>query len=143
MSASSAQVLLYDGLCGFCDGVVQFVIARDKHRTLRFAALQGSYAHALIARHPELRGVDSLVLVREVAGAPTTSEIVVVRSDAVVALATYLGGVWSVLGVLLRVCPRALRDWGYDRLAGVRFRIFGRRETCRIPTAEQRARFVD
>lgn len=136
-------VLLYDGLCGFCDGAVQFIIARDKQHTLKFAALQGECARAVLERHPELRGVDSLVFVRALNGATTVETQVLVRSDAVIAIAAYLGGVWNALGVVLRVFPRAIRDWGYDRVASVRFRIFGRRDACRIPTVEERARFVD
>ncbi|MEO7996627.1 MAG: DCC1-like thiol-disulfide oxidoreductase family protein [Gemmatimonadaceae bacterium] len=143
MSSREEYVLLYDGLCGFCDGAVQFIMARDKQRTLTFAALQGDYARALIERHPELRDIDSLVFVRGFGGATSPSEVVLVRSDAVVAIAKYLGGAWSALGMLMRVLPRAVRDWGYDRFAGVRYRIFGRRDECRIPSAEERARFID
>lgn len=143
MNSSDNTVLLYDGLCGFCDGAVQFIIARDKQRTLKFAALQGSYARAVIERHPELHDVDSLVFVRESVDPTNSAEEILVRSDAVNAIAAYLGGVWNVFGILSRGLPRPVRDWSYDQVARVRFRIFGRRAACRIPSAEQRARFID
>jgi predicted DCC family thiol-disulfide oxidoreductase YuxK len=129
--------LLYDGLCGFCDGVVQFVLARDARGTLRFAPLQGEFARGVMERHPGLRGMDSLVLVT---GAGAT-ETVAVRSDAALDVAAYLGGIWGVTRVL-RVVPRPLRDWGYDLFARYRYRIFGQRATCRIPEPAARARFL-
>ena len=60
---SDGPVLLYDGLCGFCDGTVQFILKHDRRGLLRFATLQGDFARGVIDRHPELGGIDSLVLV--------------------------------------------------------------------------------
>ena len=131
-------VLLYDGLCGFCDGVVQFVLARDGRSTLRFAPLQGDFARDVLGRHPDLRGVDSLILVTGSAA----GEAVTVRSDAALELARYLGGPWRLAG-LLRVVPRPIRDWGYDLFARHRFRLFGRRVACRVPTPDSRNRFLN
>ena len=129
--------LLYDGLCGFCDGVVQFVLARDAGGTLRFAPLQGAFAHGVMERHPGLRGMDSLVLVT----GEGATETVAVRSDAALDVAAYLGGGWSLARVL-RAVPRPLRDWGYDLFARYRYRLFGHRAACRIPDAADRARFL-
>ena len=141
MNATHAEsVLLYDGLCGFCDGAMQFILARDRRRTMQFAALQGEYAGALFKDFPELHAVDSLILVRSSADNPT--RLLLVRSDAVIAIAEYLGGPWRAVGWLLRVIPRRVRDWGYDAFAKRRFRLFGRRESCRLPSAEERARFL-
>ncbi|HVX40697.1 MAG TPA: DCC1-like thiol-disulfide oxidoreductase family protein [Gemmatimonadaceae bacterium] len=131
-------ILLYDGLCGFCDGAVQFVLRRDRRGRIRFAALQGDFAAAVIARHPELAGVDSLVLVER---APGGGERVSVRSDGALRVARYLGGAWRAT-TLLRLVPRALRDWAYDTFARNRYRWFKRLEACRVPTAEERERFV-
>ena len=133
----SDAVLLYDGLCGFCDGVVQFVLARDTIGTLRFAPLQGAFAREVFERHPALRGVDSLLLVTG-SGA---SEAVAVRSDAALDLARYLGGPWT-LARILRLVPRRVRDGGYDLFARYRYRMFGRRDTCRVPDPAVRARFL-
>jgi predicted DCC family thiol-disulfide oxidoreductase YuxK len=135
-----SPVLLYDGLCGFCDGTVQFILRHDSRGTLRFATLQGDYARGIIARHPELADVDSLVLVEP--DPATGREHVYVRSTGALRLARYLGGAWHLARVVA-VFPRFLRDWAYDGFARVRYRVFGRYDSCPIPTPEQRARFID
>jgi predicted DCC family thiol-disulfide oxidoreductase YuxK len=130
-------VLLYDGRCGFCDGVVQFVLARDRRGTLHFAPLQGDFARGIIERHPTLRGVDSLILVFRRA----TAETVAVRSDAALGVAEYLGGLWNAARIL-HLVPHRVRDWGYDLLARHRYRLFGRLDACRVPDASTRGRFL-
>jgi len=132
-----SPVLLYDGLCGFCDGAVQFILRQDPHGSMRFAPLQGDTARDVLARYPELQGVDSLILVED-AGA---SETAVARSEAVLGVAAYLGGIWS-WSALLRIIPRRIRDWGYALFARHRFRFFRRYEECLIPTPEVRERFL-
>lgn len=133
-------VLLYDGLCGFCDGTVQFILRHDRRGTLRFATLQGDYARDVTARHPELVGVDSLVFVEP--NAATGREKVYVRSDGALHVARYLGGAWHLARVVA-IVPRFLRDWAYDAFARIRYRVFARYDSCPIPTPEQRARFID
>lgn len=137
---SDGPVLLYDGLCGFCDGTVQFILRHDRKKTLRFATLQGDYAREVFTRHPELQGVDSLVLVER--DPVTKTENVHVRSNGALAVARYLGGAWHLARVT-GVVPRFLRDLAYDGFARIRYRVFGRYDSCPIPTPEQRARFID
>ena len=131
-------VLLYDGLCGFCDGAVQFVLRRDRRGRIRFAALQGEFARTVIARHPELAGIDSLILVERDA---TGAERVSVRSEGALRVARYLGGAWRATA-LLRAVPRVMRDWAYDTFARNRYRWFRRLEACRVPSPAERDRFV-
>ncbi|MBC8086173.1 MAG: DUF393 domain-containing protein [Phycisphaerae bacterium] len=138
---SGVTVLLYDGLCGFCDRTVQFILARDKRGGMKFAPLQGEYARDLLARHPNLATVDSLMLVTPAANG--TGEHVVLRSAAVVAIGRYLGGPWRLFSTLLQWVPTALRDLAYDGIARRRLRIFGRRDACRILTPAERIRFID
>lgn len=138
---NNTTVLLYDGLCGFCDRTIQFIVKRDKIRTLRFAALQGEFAATLFKRFPDVRKIDSLVYVQTDANG--AAQNVLVRSDAVIVIAAYLGGLWRVGGLLLRVIPRPVRDWAYSAFAKRRFRIFGRLPACRIPSAQERSRFLD
>ena len=133
----SAPVLLYDGLCGFCDGAVQFVMRHDRHGRIRFATLQGEYARALLERHPSLREVDSLILVEET----QRGERVLVRSTGALRVAQLMGGPWKATA-LLRIVPRVVRDWAYDLFARNRYRMFGRRDACRLPSAEERGRFI-
>lgn len=105
---------------------------------MRFAPLQGSFAAGVLARHSELRAADSLILVED----DGSGERVAVRSDAALAILRYLGGAWK-LALGLRIVPRALRDWCYDRFARMRHRLFGRYDTCPVPSAEVRARFIE
>ncbi|MEJ2541674.1 MAG: DCC1-like thiol-disulfide oxidoreductase family protein [Gemmatimonadota bacterium] len=134
---AAPPVLLYDGLCGFCDRTVRFLLTRDPGGAMRFAPLQGETADGVVRRHPWLEGVDSLVLVmRRDAG-----ESVYVRSDAVLGVAEYLGGLWRLAGVC-RLVPRVVRDWAYDLFARYRFIMAGRRDTCRIPDPDERTRFL-
>lgn len=133
-------VLLYDGLCGLCNGTVRFILARDRVGTLKFAPLQGAFAAGVRARHPEIAGVDSLVLVEREQGAGST-ERVFVRSEAALGLARYLGGVWLLAGIF-RLVPRVLRDWAYDRVAASRYRLFGRLAVAVPAPADVRDRFL-
>jgi predicted DCC family thiol-disulfide oxidoreductase YuxK len=131
-------VLLYDGACGFCSAVVQLVLRRDRRGTLRFASLQGAYAHDLIARHSELADVDSLVW----AEASVRGERVFVRSEAGLRLARYLAGPWH-LALTIWLLPRFLRDSAYDMVARHRHRLGGPPDACFVPPPEVRARFLD
>lgn len=131
-------VLLYDGLCGFCDRTVQFILARDPGGRMHFAPLQGEYARQVLEEHPSLRDVDSLILVEAVAEPHTP----LVRSDAILAIADYLGWPWRA-AIVFRILPAALRDWAYDLFARHRYRLFGRYDACPLPSPDVRARFVD
>ena len=133
-------VMLYDGLCGFCDGTVQFILDRDRKRTLRFAPLQGDFAREFFVRHPELRTIDSIILVQTATA--SDGELVSSHSDAIVLLSKYVGGFWNVFGAALQIIPRFLRDWGYRTFAKIRYRAFGRRDACRVPTSDERGRFI-
>jgi len=131
-------VLLYDGRCGFCDWTVQFILARDAGGAMHFAPLDGEYARQVLKEHPSLRDIDSLILVE--AGVDVHSPLV--RSDAILAIAGYLGWPWRAAGVS-RIVPRPLRDWAYDLFARHRYRLFGRYDHCPLPSPGQRARFLD
>lgn len=139
-SELNSPVLLYDGLCGFCNGAVQFVLKRDRRSRLQYATLQGDFAREVTARHPELAGIDSLVLVET--DARTGQERVYIRSAGALRTARYLDGAWPLTRVFL-VVPRPVRDWAYDLFAKWRYRLFGRYDSCPVPTPEQRARFID
>jgi len=131
-------VLLYDGRCGFCDRTVQFILARDPGGPMHFAPLEGEYARQVLAEQPSLRDIDSLILVEAV----SEPHLALVRSDAILAIADYLGWPWRAAAVF-RVVPRALRDWAYDLFARYRYRLFGRYDSCPLPPPDVRARFID
>jgi predicted DCC family thiol-disulfide oxidoreductase YuxK len=138
--AGTYPVLLYDGTCGFCAASVQLVLRHDRWGTLRFAALQGEFGAAVRARHPELRGVDSIVWL-DAPGA-TGRDRVLVRSDAALRAARYLGGWWRV-ALTGRVVPRPIRDAAYDLIARHRHSLPGTGPACLVPSPEVRERFLD
>ncbi len=135
-----AAVLYYDGSCGFCDATVKFVLKHERVNELRFAPLNGASAVALLRRYPRLATIDSVIWV-EAAG-NDSSERVLVRSDAVLRIARYLGLPRSLL-VLGRIVPRALRDRLYDLIARHRKRVLRMPAACDIRLPAVRARFLD
>jgi predicted DCC family thiol-disulfide oxidoreductase YuxK len=139
MSRAPALTLLYDAECGVCDATVQTVLRADPGGPLRFAALQGDFAAGVVSRHPRLRDVDSLILVQ---ADPQGQEHIAVRSEAALALAAYLGGRWRLL-LVGRLVPRRIRDGAYDLFARHRHRLLTRPDQCRVPSSDERARFVD
>ena len=140
MSGSSTdELVLFDGLCGFCDRWVRWLLDHDVERRFTFAPLQGAAADALRARHPEIPVALDTVVFFEREG---ERETVWLRSAAVFAILARLPRPWRWLSIL-RVLPRPLTDLGYRAFASARYRVFGRRDTCRVPDAEQRARFLD
>lgn len=132
---NETPILLYDGVCALCNGAVRFILRRDRRRTVRFAPLQGETAAGILARHPDLRGLDSMVWI-------DTGGCVRTRSDAALRIGRYLGGVWGVLAAIARIVPAALRDAVYDLVARTRYRVFGRYDACPLPPAEHRGRFL-
>ncbi len=137
----TGATLFYDGTCGFCSGIIQFILRHESSRqTLHFATLQGPAAAALRQKHPQLANVDSVVWYD-----PATAkrrERVRVRSAAGLAAAAYLGGMWRFLAALAWWVPRPIRDAVYNLVARNRHRLV-RNDACLLPTPEQRARFLD
>jgi len=134
---SDAPLLLYDGVCGFCNGAVKFVLAHDRVGSLRFSPLQSDVGAAVKSRHPFLERIDSVVFVETTDGV----ERVHVRSDGALKVANYLGGVWRLL-LVFRLVPPPIRDVAYDFFARYRYRFFGRSEACLIPSRDVRNRFI-
>lgn len=129
-------MLFYDGHCGLCHGFVKFVVKRDRAgRAFRFAPLQGPTLEAMVPAERRAQLPDSIVVL-------TREGALMARSDAVVHVLRRLGGGWSIAAGVLAVIPRALRDAGYNFVAGIRYAIFGRRDdVCPIVPPDLRARF--
>lgn len=133
-SDGSEFILFFDGCCALCHGSVKFSLWADPDGPLKFAPLEGETAAARLRNHPELAGLDSLVLLE--------GDRVFVRSTAVLKLLRYLGGPWQVIAFVGRWIPREIRDSLYDVVAHWRYRMFGRYPTCPIPAAPTRGRFL-
>lgn len=140
VNAEGDPVLLYDGVCGFCNMSVQAILDHDRRGTMRFAALQSDYARRIVERHPSLRDIDSVVYVER--PGETGRERVYVRSSAALRVASYLGGWWRVL-LVGHALPRPLRDFLYDLFARHRYKIFGKYDACMLPPEGVRRRFLD
>lgn len=129
-----AATVLFDGVCNFCNNSVNFIIARDKVGYFKFAPLQSEIGEELIAKYGiDPADTDSVVLVDE--GRAFT------HSTAALKIARKLDGSWS-LSYGLIVVPRFIRDGAYKLFAKYRYRLFGRRDACMMPTPDVRARFL-
>ena len=130
-----APIVLFDGVCNLCTGFVQFLIPRDSDGRFRFASLQSDVGERLLEEHAlESDALDSIVLVE--------GDDVYVKSAAVIRIASILGGIYA-LARPLRYLPRRLRDWGYDLVAANRYRLFGKKDQCMMPSEDVRSRFLD
>ncbi|MGH9546783.1 MAG: thiol-disulfide oxidoreductase DCC family protein [Terriglobales bacterium] len=130
-------VLLYDGVCGLCNRVVQFVLKRDPSARIRFASLQSDYAARILQPHGlDSRDLNTIYFIDQ-------SGKVLARSSAVISILRELGGRWRALAVALSIFPKPLRDWGYGVVARHRYRVFGRHETCVLPEQKYQSRFLD
>jgi len=133
-----ARLILYDGVCGFCDGAVRWLLAHDPAGKLHFAPLQGETAAWLRRLHPEIPSdLDSIVFVESEGGVSR----VFLRSEAAWRACAELAGRWRWLA-WLRWLPRVLSDPFYRLFARFRYRWFGQLEACRVPDAAERRRFL-
>lgn len=133
-AADEHPLIFFDGVCGLCNRFVNFVLARDRQGKFRFAPLQGQTAAALLPAS-DTTHITSVVVAHR--------GQVVRHSTAIVKVLKEMGGLWAFLGCLLWLIPRPLRNVGYRLVASQRYRIFGKKEVCRLPTPEERARFLD
>jgi predicted DCC family thiol-disulfide oxidoreductase YuxK len=127
------RIVFFDGVCGLCDRTVRMLIARDRHRRLRYAPLQGETARERLAT---TAGQDFSSIVYLERGARFE------QSDAVWRILRALGGFWGVCGLLLRIVPRPIRDFLYRVVAKRRYAWFGRHDACRLPVPGERELFL-
>lgn len=132
-------LLLYDGVCALCNGSVKFMMKRDRLDRFRYAPLQSELGREMLAHFDIHRFPDGVVLVTD---ALTPGEGIYHRSDAISQSLQQLGAPWRMAGKLLAILPRPLRDWGYGVVARYRYRLFGRYDTCPVPSPEQRSRLL-
>jgi predicted DCC family thiol-disulfide oxidoreductase YuxK len=138
--AEPNPIVLYDGVCGLCNRLVQFLLKHDSNDRFRFASLQSEFANGLLKRHGvDPRDLDTVYVVKDY-GQP--NESLLARSDAILHMLAELGGVWKLTGIG-RVLPKSFRDAVYKIVARNRYRVFGKHESCMLPEPKHRAKFLD
>ena len=139
--ARDRAVVFFDGICGLCDRLVQFLIPRDRGDVLRFAPLQGELARTVLRKHglnPD--DLDSVVVVT---GWQQPSERAFTRSRAVLQTLSALGGVWRILARAARIVPLPVANAAYKLVARSRYRMFGRFDACQLPQPQWKDRFLE
>ena len=130
------DIILFDGICNLCNSAVRFIIKRDKSDRYRFAALQSSLGKKLTAeRNIDTNKIDSIVLIEP-------GRAYFIKAPAALRIGKQFGGFWKLLAVFEWV-PPVISNWVYDIVAKNRYRWFGRKDQCMIPTAELKEKFID
>lgn len=133
--AQGKKIILFDGVCNLCNGAVTFIIKRDKHDRFRYAPLQSEVGKALARKHAiDTSSIDTIILIDE--------DQYYTKSAAALVIARHLSGGYPFLYGLM-ILPSFIRDGLYDIIAKNRYRWFGKRESCMVPTPELKAKFLD
>ena len=139
-AAQSNPIVLYDGVCGLCNRLNQFLLERDPGDVFRFASLQSDFAREVLTSHGA--NPDDLDTVYVIVDSGQPTERLLLRSDAILYLLSRLKGIWK-LGGIGRVLPKALRDGVYKIVARNRYKVFGKYETCMLPDPRYRHKFLE
>lgn len=132
--SNHSRIVLFDGVCNLCNGFVQFIIKHDRAGKIKFSQLQSESGQRLLMPHTILiEKADSVVYIRD--------GKVHLRSSAALYILRDLGGVWKITSVFF-IVPKPVRDFIYDIIAKYRYRWFGKRESCMVPTTEVMQRFL-
>jgi len=131
---AASAIIVFDGVCALCNGWVDFLLARDRRQRYRFAAMQSPAGRRLLATHGLDPDDPASFLLLDGQGAQTDT-------DAITRVLSGLGGGWRI-AALARLLPRAIRDRLYRIVARNRYRLFGRRDACRMPDPSQQHRFL-
>ena len=128
------NILLFDGVCNLCNSSVKFVIKHDKKKTIRFASLQSKKGEELLQSHQVYQNsLNSFVYLR--------NNVMLLKSTAALYLAKDLAGLWKLFFAFI-IIPRPIRDYVYSIIANNRYRWFGKSESCMIPSADFKDRFL-
>ena len=127
------SVILFDGVCNFCNGAVNFIIRHDGEKKFKFAPLQSEFGQEMRAKYGIGEDIDSIILIE--------NDKAYMHSTAGLRVAKGLGGIW-LLGYVFIIVPAFIRDWAYRLFAKNRYRLFGRQDACMLPTPDIRERFI-
>lgn len=130
------QLILFDGVCNLCNNSINYVIKHDKQNIFMFAPLQGKAGQQIIKHYNiDTSKTDSILLYSEEKGLK-------IKSSAAIAIASKLGFPRSVLTIFL-IVPPFIRNWVYDYIAKNRYKWYGKKDACMIPTPELKAKFLE
>ena len=130
------KIILFDGVCNLCNGAIQFMIKRDKEDTFRYAALQSDIGKKLTnERNIDTEKVDSFFLIE-----PGVAYYE--KSDAALQIGKHLKGYRTISNIFLMI-PKSLRDIVYDFVARNRYKWYGKKQECMVPTPALRAKFLE
>ena len=128
------SIILFDGVCNFCNSAVNFALARDKKRGIKFAPLQSNAGQALLKEYNlPTEEMKSFVFI--------DNGVAYTRSTAAIKVCSHLSGLWPMSKAFL-IVPKFIRDGLYEWIAKNRYKWFGKKESCMIPTPEVRERFL-
>ncbi|MFN0279938.1 MAG: thiol-disulfide oxidoreductase DCC family protein [Pyrinomonadaceae bacterium] len=127
------RIVLFDGVCNYCNAMVNFTIRHDPEKKYKFATLQSDIGKKLLDEHAISKDIDSVILLED--GRAFT------HSTAGLRIARNLGGIYS-LSYAFIIIPAFIRDWAYKLFAKYRYRLFGRTDACMIPTQDVKERFI-
>jgi predicted DCC family thiol-disulfide oxidoreductase YuxK len=127
------NIILFDGVCNLCNNTVSFLIKYDKNNIFKFAANQTNAGENIIRQYTILNEGKSVIFIKD--------GIVLYKSDAVIEIAKQIKG-WPHIFKYASLFPKFLRDGVYNLIAKNRYSLFGKKETCMVPTEEDRNRFL-
>src|ERR1700732_4045204 len=131
------DIIFFDGVCGLCNRTIDFVLREDRERLFLYSPLQGETFRSIKQAYPQTLNEDSIVVLRR---APE-KKILLQKSDALIYIVDNLPR-YRWLAAIGRMVPAPIRDAVYRLIAATRYRIWGKRDSCRLPTAAERARFL-
>lgn len=134
------HIILFDGVCNLCNGAVQFVIKRDPKKIFKFASLQSDVGQSLLKQFGlPYQGIHSNALQSFVY---IQNGKCYIRSSAALHVARKLKGAWKLLYIFM-IVPKFIRDFVYNTIAKNRYKMFGKKESCMIPSPDIKAQFLD
>jgi len=132
--SSGHPLILFDGMCNLCSGIIQCILRLDKKNVFRFGVLQSENVRKMLQRYElKISGLTSIVLLE--------GETIAVESDAVLKIARILGGAWRFIYLFI-IIPKFLRDTVYRSISSHRHRLFGKRDVCMRPSPDVLDKFI-
>lgn len=129
------KIILFDGVCNLCNYWVNFILKRDLNNSFLFAALQSKAGQELLTKfNLSITNFDTFILI--------DGDSFQTKSDAAISIVSKLSG-WPKILLIGKIIPRFLRNFIYDLIAKNRYKIFGKKESCRVPTNEEREKFLE